>query len=621
MQEQENILSKVNLPEDVKKLDRNELKILCDEIRQSLINSLSKSGGHLSSNLGTVELAVAIHRVFDSPIDQIVWDVGHQAYAHKMLTGRKDRFSTLRKKGGLSGFPNPKESEHDPFVVGHSSTSLAAAFGLARAKSISGDDGHVVAVIGDGAASGGLFYEGLNNIGRYHDRLIVILNDNKVGISKSKGGFAQYLSEIRVRPKYFKMKDKIEPLISNIPLIGKWLRKRIVRSKSMLKYALYHTTWFEEFGFSYMGPVDGHDVNSLCDVLKRAKSVNKPVFIHVNTVKGKGYKYAEDNPGAYHGVKPFDPSVGNSSNKTSDGFSEAFGNFMVEFGKQNEKIVAICPAMKYATGLDKFASEFPRRFLDVGIAESLAVTCASGMAKNKMIPVVAVYSTFLQRAYDQVLHDAAIDNQHIVLAVDRAGIVGEDGETHQGIFDVAFLSTIPNVTIFSPSSTSELKDCLYNAIYNQKGVVAVRYPRGNQEHLQPKFDISSTDKVFYYTDADNNNKKLIITYGRIYCECAKAVELYEKQGEGADILKLVNLSLTDDILNEIMSYNDVLFVEEGSENGSISQKLGNLLAQKGFVGKYRTRTLGNTFVPHQSVAEAFNEYGIDAENIFKLLKE
>lgn len=621
MQEQDNILSKVDLPQDVKKLEKNELTTLCDEIRQSLIQSLSKSGGHLSSNLGTVELAVAIHRIFDSPIDQIVWDVGHQAYAHKMLTGRKNRFSTLRKKGGLSGFPNPKESEHDPFVVGHSSNSLAAAFGLARAKSISGDDGHVVAVIGDGAASGGLFYEGLNNIGRYHDRLIVILNDNKVGISKNKGGFAKYLSEIRVRPKYFKMKDNIERVISNIPFIGKKLRRRIVRSKSMLKYALYHTTWFEEFGFSYMGPVDGHDVNSLCDVLKRAKSVNKPVFIHVNTVKGKGYKYAEDNPGAYHGVKPFDPSVGNPQNKTSDGFSEAFGNYMVELGKKDEKLVAICPAMKYATGLDKFASEFPRRFLDVGIAESLAVTCASGLAKNGMIPVVAVYSTFLQRAYDQILHDAAIDNQHVVLAVDRAGIVGEDGETHQGIFDVAFLSSIPNVTIFSPSNLNELKDCLYNAIYNQSGVVAVRYPRGNQQAVAPKYDVSGINSAFYRTDEDNSSRKLIVTYGRVFVECAKAVEELEKQGSGVDILKLVNLSLTDDIVNEIMSYKDVIFVEEGSENGSISQKLGSLLAQKGFVGKYRTRTLGNTFVPHQSVAEAFNEYGIDAENILKLLKE
>lgn len=621
MQEQDNILSKVDLPQDVKKLEKNELTMLCDEIRQSLIQSLSKSGGHLSSNLGTVELAVAIHRIFDSPIDQIVWDVGHQAYAHKMLTGRKNRFSTLRKKGGLSGFPNPKESEHDPFVVGHSSNSLAAAFGLARAKSISGDDGHVVAVIGDGAASGGLFYEGLNNIGRYHDRLIVILNDNKVGISKNKGGFAKYLSEIRVRPKYFKMKDNIERVISNIPFVGKKLRRRIVRSKSMLKYALYHTTWFEEFGFSYMGPVDGHDVNSLCDVLSRAKSVNKPVFIHVNTVKGKGYKYAEDNPGAYHGVKPFDPSVGNPQNKTSDGFSEAFGNYMVELGKKDEKLVAICPAMKYATGLDKFASEFPRRFLDVGIAESLAVTCASGLAKNGMIPVVAVYSTFLQRAYDQILHDAAIDNQHIVLAVDRAGIVGEDGETHQGMFDVAFLSSIPNVTIFSPSNLGELKDCLYNAIYNQSGVVAVRYPRGNQQAVAPKYDISDINSAFYHTDADNSSRKLIVTYGRVFVECTKAVEELEKQRVGADILKLVNLSLTDDVVKEIMNYNEVIFVEEGSENGSVSQKLGNILAQKGFSGKYKTRTLGNTFVPHQSVAEAFNEYGIDAENILKLLKE
>lgn len=620
MEEQKNVFSRVDVPEDLKKLEQSELEPLCNEIRETLIQSLSKSGGHLASNLGTVELAVAIHRVFDSPIDQIIWDVGHQAYAHKLLTGRKNRFSTLRQKGGLSGFPNPKESEHDPFVVGHSSTSLAAAFGLARAKSISGEDGHVIAVIGDGAAGGGLFYEGLNNIGRYPDRLIVVLNDNKVSISKNKGGFAKYLSEIRVRPKYFKMKDRIDRFIAHIPLIGKWLRRRLVRSKSMLKYALYHTTWFEEFGFSYLGPVDGHDVNSLCDVLVRAKRLNKPVFIHVDTVKGKGYKFAEENPGAYHGVKPFDPLVGNVSNKTSDGFSEAFGEYMVELGEKDEKICAICPAMKYATGLDKFASKYPRRFIDVGIAEPLAVTCASGMAKNGLIPVVAIYSTFLQRAYDQILHDAAIDNQHIILAVDRAGIVGEDGETHQGIFDVPFLSSIPNVTIYSPLSVEEMKLCLNKAIYNDKGVVAVRYPRGKEEILPEKYNEISIESSIYRSD-EKKNKTLVVTYGRIYAECVKALQLCENEGNGFDILRLVRLSFEDNIVSQIMSYDNILFVEESSQRGSMSEMLGNILVQKGYKGRYRCQTLGNGFVAHQSIAQAFVEYGIDHKNIAKLVKE
>ncbi|MEE1280122.1 MAG: 1-deoxy-D-xylulose-5-phosphate synthase [Oscillospiraceae bacterium] len=621
MEEKKSILAYINSPDDVKKLDNKELSPLCDEIRKTLIETLSKQGGHLASNLGTVELSVALHRVFSTPGDQIVWDVGHQSYTHKLLTGRKEKFYTIRKKGGISGFPNPKESVHDAFLTGHSSTSLAAAFGLARAKAISGDDGHVIAVVGDGAASGGMFYEGLNNIGHYHDRLIVILNDNKISISKNIGGVAKYLSEIRVRPKYFKAKDSIERYISKIPLIGKWLRRKISSSKSMLKYALFHNTWFEEFGFTYLGPVDGHDVKTLCEVLKRAKSLNRPVFIHIETVKGKGYKFAEENPGAYHGVKPFDPEIGNKVNKTSDGFSEAFGKLLAELGREDKKICAISPAMKYATGLDKFAAEFPRRFLDVGIAEPLAITTAAGMAKNGIIPVVAVYSSFLQRAYDQVLHDAAISNLHIVIAIDRAGIVGEDGETHQGIFDVAFLSTIPDVTIFSPSNLEELSLCLKRAIYDVSGVVAIRYPKGTSALLPERFELSDSEQTLYCSDLNNDKNRLIITYGRVYEQCAKSVELAEKNGVGVDILKLVNLSCNPDSIELVSKYKNVLFVEEGTERGSISEKFGNELLKSGFSGKYRAHTLGNSFIAHQSVSEAFKEYKMDAESIYNMIKE
>ena len=620
MEENKNILVKINSPDDVKKLNTDELEPLCSEIRDTLIETLSKRGGHLASNLGTVELSVALHRVFSTPKDQIVWDVGHQSYTHKLLTGRKDSFHTIRKKGGISGFPNPKESEHDAFLTGHSSTSLAAAFGLARAKSISGDNGHVVAVVGDGAASGGMFYEGLNNIGHYHDRVIVILNDNKISISKNIGGVSKYLSEIRVRPKYFKAKDRIERFISKIPLIGKWLRRKIISSKSMLKYAFFHNTWFEEFGFSYLGPVDGHDIKSLCDVLERAKYLNKPVLVHIETVKGKGYKYAEENPGAYHGVKPFDPTLGSNTNKTSDGFSEAFGDILTELGKKDDRICAISPAMKYATGLDKFANEFPRRFLDVGIAEPLAITTAAGMAKNGLIPVVAIYSSFLQRAYDQVLHDAAISKLHIVIAIDRAGIVGEDGETHQGIFDVAFLSTIPGITIYSPSNFEELSLCLKRAIYDDQGVVVIRYPKGAPSICSERFMLSDCDKTLYKTK-HNNKKILIITYGRIYTQCAKAVEMAENEGFGADILKLVSLSFKKETLELIKEYDDVLFVEEGIERGSIAEFLGNELVKIGFPGKYRTHTLGNAFIPHQTVDEAFLEYRMDARSIYNMIKE
>lgn len=614
------ILKNINCPQDVKALDSSELEPLCGEIRDTLIDTLSKSGGHLSSNLGVVELSVALHRVFESPKDQIVWDVGHQSYTHKILTGRKDRISTLRSKGGLSGFPTPKESEHDAFVTGHSSTSLAAAFGLARAKTISGEDGHVVAIVGDGAASGGMFYEGLNNIGRYHDRLVVILNDNKVSISKNIGGVAKYLSEIRIRPKYFKAKDKIERFITEVPFIGKWLRRRIIRSKSMLKYALYHSTWFEEFGFTYLGPVDGHDVNSLCEVLERAKFLNKPVFVHVETVKGKGYKYAEQNPGAYHGVSCFDVKNGNDANITSDGFSQAFGKELARLGKEDKRICAISPAMKYATGLDIFASEYPRRFIDVGIAEPMAVTCAAGMAKNGLIPVVAIYSTFLQRSYDQILHDAAIDNLHIVLAVDRAGIVGPDGETHQGIYDVAFLSTIPNVKIYSPSNFKELELCLNAAIYDETGVVAVRYPKGSAPKLEKRFDLADAEKTLYKSK-DAAAKTLVVTYGREYAQCVKAVEMLEDQGKSADILKLVKLEITPEIIDIINEYDNVIFVEEGTERGSVSERLGLELSKCGYKGKYTTRTLGNGFIAHQTVEQALTEYKLDGENVYKLIKE
>ncbi len=612
-------MNKIQLPADLKELPREQLSPLCEEIRAFLIENLSKGGGHLSSNLGTVELTIALHRVFDSPKDQIVWDVGHQAYTHKLLTGRKQRFSTLRKKDGLSGFPSPKESPHDIITTGHSSTSLPAAFGLARAKTIQGENGHVIAVVGDGAAGGGLFYEGLNNIGRYHDRLIVILNDNKVSISKNIGGFAKYLSEIRVRPRYFKAKDRIERIVTEIPLIGKGMRRWFIRSKSMLKYALYHNTWFEEFGFTYLGPVDGHDVHSLCEVLERAKSLNRPVFVHVETVKGKGYRFAEENPGAYHGVRPFDPQY-EMINHPSEGFSAEFGEILVELAKKDSRICALSPAMKYATGLDAFAAAFPRRFIDVGIAEPLSVTCAAGMAKNGLIPVIAIYSTFLQRAYDQVLNDAAVDGLHLVLAIDRAGIVGEDGETHQGIFDVAFLSTIPNVTIFAPTDFNELRDCLERAIYRQSGIVAVRYPKTAAINVPTHPDELRQDWSLYRS-SKNRAGRLIITYGRTFLSCYNAALNMEKQDNGSDVLKLLRLGADSEIEALMQTYREILFVEEGVSRGSVSEYYAGILESCDFPGKYRAHTLGETFIAHQTVEQAFAEYQMDAAGIEEKIKE
>jgi len=459
-----------------------------------------------------------------------------------------------------------------------------------------------------------MFFEGLNNIGRYHDKLIVILNDNKISISKNIGGIAKYLSEIRIRPKYFKNKDRIDRIITGIPIIGKWLKHKIIRSKAMLKYALYHSTWFEEFGFSFLGPVDGNNVYSVIEVLERAKALNRPVFIHTETVKGKGYLPAEENPGGYHAVKPFELDA-EYNNKTSDGYSAKFGEIMVKIGKDDSRICAISPAMKYATGLDKFALDYPRRFLDVGIAEPLAITCASGMSKNGLIPVVAIYSTFLQRAYDQVLHDAAICNQHIVLAIDRAGIVGEDGETHQGIFDVAFLSTIPNVKIYSPFSFEELEYCINNAIYRDDGVVAVRYPKGAPKDIDKKYHKCSLTYSLFEQNQKNN---LIVTYGRVFAECTFALNDIDIK---SDILKLTELKINQEVLDIIVKYKNVIFIEESSQRGSLSENLGYKLTENNFKGKYISHTLGNNFIPHQTVAEAFKEYKMDKDGILNILKE
>ena len=443
----DNLLDRLKLPQDLKKLSFRQLEALCAEIRSVLIHTVSKTGGHLSSNLGVVELTVALHKTFDAPKDQIVWDVGHQSYTHKILTGRKNKMNTLRQKGGLSGFPKPAESIYDAFIAGHSSTSISVAAGLARAKSLKAEPGFTIAVIGDGAFTGGMAYEALNNAGHYKDRIIIVLNDNEMSISKNVGAFARYLAQIRSKPEYYSTRDKIRKWISAFPLGGKPLAKLVSDSKSYLKEMLYHSNLFEDFGFEYVGPVDGHDLESLCDAFERAKASDGPVLVHVDTIKGKGYSFAEKQPDAYHGVPQFNAKLGSCENRPQD-FSAVFGSWIAEAAEKDAKICAITAAMKDGTGLEEFAARYPERFYDVGIAESHAVTFSAGLAHGGLHPVFAVYSTFLQRAYDQVMQDMAIANEHVLLAVDRAGIVGEDGETHQGIFDISFLSSIPGITIF-----------------------------------------------------------------------------------------------------------------------------------------------------------------------------
>lgn len=599
----DNLLDRLKLPQDLKKLSFRQLEALCAEIRSALIHTVSKTGGHLSSNLGVVELTVALHKTFDAPKDQIVWDVGHQSYTHKILTGRKNKMNTLRQKGGLSGFPKPAESIYDAFIAGHSSTSISVAAGLARAKSLKAEPGFTIAVIGDGAFTGGMAYEALNNAGHYKDRIIIVLNDNEMSISKNVGAFARYLAQIRSKPEYYSTRDKIRKWISAVPLVGKPMAKLVSDSKSYLKEMLYHSNLFEDFGFEYVGPVDGHDLESLCDAFERAKASDGPVLVHVDTIKGKGYSFAEKQPDAYHGVPQFNAKLGSCENRPQD-FSAVFGSWIAEAAEKDAKICAITAAMKDGTGLEEFAARYPERFYDVGIAESHAVTFSAGLAHGGLHPVFAVYSTFLQRAYDQVMQDMAIANEHVLLAVDRAGIVGEDGETHQGIFDISFLSSIPGITILSPATYPELRACLDRAMYRCIGPVAVRYPKGREKafpaglHGNEKFQLSKDVDI------------LLISYGRLAVSCCQAAELLRQKGVDVGVLKLTQLlPYCEELLPMFLKKKSIFFVEEAIEQGSISQMTGNLLLQNGYQGKFFVRAVPNRFLAQASVDEIFEELG------------
>lgn len=608
-QEYEEEFNKLNLPDDLKKFSYDECRILCKEIRDTLIKTVSQNGGHLSSNLGTVELSLALHRVFSSPKDKIVWDVGHQSYTHKILTGRLKDFKTLRKEDGLSGFCKPGESEHDAFVSGHSSNSVSAALGIATAMKLNGDNHHTIAVIGDGAATGGLSFEGFNNAGKSNTNLIVVLNYNEMSISKNVGAIAKYLSNFRTKESYKRTKTIVERALDSIPVIGQPIKKTLKFSKDTIKNSIFRTTLFEDLGFEFVGPVDGHNLKELENTLKKAKDINRPVVVQVNTIKGKGYAPAENNPGEYHGVGSFELKTGNSDVSKCDSFSTVFGYELSRLADRDNNICAITAAMKYGTGLDKFAKAHMDRFFDVGIAEGHALTFAGGLASMGKIPVFAVYSTFLQRGYDQIIHDLAISNAHIVIGVDRAGVVGEDGVTHQGIFDVSFLSTIPNVTIYSPSNYEELKECLSKGIYIDKGIVAVRYPRGNEKNCSLKKDYISTDYELY----ENGSNALVITYGRLFNEVSYAFDKLKDVGKNIDVLKLINLSSVDkEMIKEIKSYKKVYFFEEGYYNGSVSQRLKNDISNLDCTAIF-------DFVPQASVEATLEKLGLSGNEIYKKL--
>lgn len=605
------LLEKVNSPEDLKKLSERELSELCAEIRAFLLASVSKTGGHLASNLGTVELTVAIHRVFALPEDKLVFDVGHQCYTHKLLTGRREQFSSLRRMEGISGFPKPWESPYDAFVAGHASASVSAAFGIASALALQEDPHSVVALIGDGAMTGGMAYEALNNAGRSHTRLIVILNHNDMSISKNVGAFARYLSSIRSQPFYLRFKRRLKGLLTWLPLVGKPLLHWLEHSKSLLKSILYPSTFFEDMGFEYLGPLDGHDLPELIRTLALARDLAAPVVVQVETVKGKGYLFAEENPGAYHAIGNFDVQNGGDDVTMADCYSNQVGQELARLGTENRRICAITAAMKYGTGLHTFAAAHRDRFFDVGIAEEHAVTFAGGLAAQGMLPVFCVYSTFLQRGFDQMIHDLAIDGKRVVLCVDRAGIVGEDGETHQGIFDAAFLSEIPGMKVYSPEGYEETRLCLRQAVEKDEGLACVRYPRGGERRsheLPPEVN---------FRHLPRGGRGLLISYGRSFSGCVEAAEGLERElGEKVSLLKLTRIAPLDpEVVEIVCRYEQVLFVEEGIRSGGIGEHLAGLLLERGFRGAYRIAAIEGQFVPQGKLEELLERLELDPASI------
>lgn len=604
------ILSWVNSPKDIKKLNTDELNDLCAEIRELLISTVSKTGGHLASNLGVVELTVALHKVFNSPVDQIVFDVGHQCYTHKILTGRKNEFSTLRTEGGISGFTRPVESEHDIFSSGHSSTSISAAVGLARAKQIKGEKGKVIAVIGDGALTGGLAYEALNNSGNDNSNLIVILNDNNMSISRNVGSMAKNLTTIRTSPRYVTFKSKIQRGLARIPKIGTQISRTFTYINSKIRKKIYHATFFEDLGFRYYGPIDGHDIDALIDVLKAAKAHNHSVLINVNTVKGKGYNPAEKNPTQFHGIGKFDINTGEPKSSGKN-FSSTFGETICKFAEHDGRICCVTAAMAEGTGLCEFADKYPQRFFDVGIAEQHAVTFSSGLAKNGMIPVFAVYSTFLQRSYDQLIHDIAMQGLKVIFAVDRAGFVGEDGESHQGVFDTAFLNSVVGLTIYAPSFYNELGAMLYESIYKTDGASAIRYPRGNERYMPENYEYNHQSySVFGDKSADN----CIVTYGRLFSECCQAYENLDN----TCLIKLNKIKPIDEsVVNELKLCKDIYFYEEGIRSGGIGETFASILLENNIKAEFHHIAVNDEFIKQASVDSQLKHYKMDCQSIIE----
>lgn len=607
-------LEGINSPEDLKKLNIDELNTLCGEIRGFLVNSVSKTGGHLASNLGIVELTVAMHAVFDVPKDKIVFDVGHQSYVHKLLTGRREGFNSLRQFNGMSGFPKRSESDADVFNTGHSSTSVSAALGIARARDLSGDSYNVAAVFGDGALTGGMMYEAMNDAGHSKTPLILVLNDNAMSISKNVGAVARHLRNLRMSRIYFKSKHAVEEFLNKIPLVGKPVASLLQKIKRMVRSIILPTTMFDDLGFIYIGPVDGHDLSALISVFENVKTEKKPVLIHVRTKKGKGYAPAENNPQKFHGISAFDPRTGETESG-GETYSSRFGTTLLELAKKNDKVVAITGAMPNGTGISEFPKHFKNRFFDVGIAEQHGVTLAAGLAAAGYVPVIPLYSSFLQRAYDQTLHDVCLQNLHVVFPIDRAGIVGADGETHQGIYDISYLSHMPNMAILSPSTFLELDMMMQYAVNEHNGPIAIRYPRGGEQADA----YGAGFKFGQAVTVEQGRDVSIITTGRMVKRAQEVLELLKGSKISCEIIALPTIKPLDEaaVIASAMKTKNVVTIEDNVKIGGLGSMISSMLLEKGIECKMKIYAFPDTPITHGSVSELDKLYGLDAETIAK----
>ena len=612
------ILDRIDNPKDTKRLIEKEKIQLAEEIREEMVETVSKTGGHLASNLGVVELTIALHSVFDLPEDKIVWDVGHQTYVHKMLTGRREKMNTLRSLNGIAGFPKTKESIYDDFNTGHSSTSISAALGMARARDLNNKDNHVIAVIGDGALTGGMALEALDDAGSSKTRLIVILNDNEMSISKNVGGISRFLTRIRTKKFYKKSNNCIRRLLEKIPKFGPFVIHIARRIKYSIKQLMIPNMFFEDLGFKYLGPVDGHDIERVEWILNLAKKEKEPVVVHIITKKGKGYKPAEENPDSFHSVGSFNKETGKLIKTKEKDYSQVFGDKLVELAEKNEKIVAVTAAMADGTGLKEFKKKYPKRFFDVGIAEQHAVCMAAGMAKEGFIPVVPIYSSFYQRAFDQVIHDVCMQNLPVVMCVDRAGLVGQDGETHQGMFDLSFFNLIPNITIMAPKDFKELEEMLEFAV-SLKAPVVIRYPRGT-ENKKIKFDKQEKIELGKSEILTQGEDITIVAIGKMVAKAFEVKEELEKEGKTVEVINARFLKPFDEqtIINSMRKTKNIITLEDNTIIGGLASKVEELVSKnKENNIQFKAFGLPDKFIEHGKVEELEEMYKLDAKSIVK----